>query len=154
MSGDEDRQTEVTVRGWPAVVIILIAIAGGVSYRMHLHRQLQVDPEARAAIESAVKMRVYRDILRDGKALDQAMQSGGEAALEEMGNRIASVGVEVRDLAMRGGDEEIVVRAVYVLRTAERTETKTGYFLCSYSMLTGWTCLYEVSVWRWYLELF
>lgn len=151
----EDRRgNEFTVRGWPAVVIILIAAALWVSYRMHLHRQLQVDPQARASIESAVKMRVYREILRDGPALDETARGGDEAALEATGRRIASVGVAVRDLAMRGGDEEIVVRAVYELRTADRTETKTGYFLFSYSMLTGWTCLYEVSVWRWYIELF
>ena len=145
MNGSGNGGKEMVVRGWPALIIILIFVATGAAYRIYLHRSLQIDPQARKAIESSIIANVYRGLL--GKEVQ------GEA-VEELGRQIAGTKVEVQDLKMRGSSDEIVVRARYRIHRPDTIESKIGYFKCSHSFLLGWTCEYEVSIWRWYIEIF
>jgi hypothetical protein len=145
MHGNGNGGKEVVVRGWPALIIILIFVTTGAAYRIYLHRNLQLDPQARKSIESSITASVYRGLLRK--------EAEGED-LEELGRQIAGTKVEVHDMKMRGSSDEIVVRARYSIHRPDTTETRIGYFKCSHSFLMGWTCEYEVSIWRWYIEFF
>jgi len=142
---------DIQLKGWPAVLVILAFVVCGVGYRKFLHKDLQVDPEIREGIEVAIRAKIYRGLTPD---LEKAMEAGDRQAVDQLAKGITQCEVTITDLAMRGSAEECVVRAKYQLKGPDGSEEKTGYFRCSYSMLTGWNCHYEVPIWRWYVELF
>ena len=155
MQRDEEHGFRVTLRGWPAVAVIGLVLAIGVGHRLYLRQQLSVDPQARAAIQSALTAQLYRDLTDNGQALKKAGAAGDRAALEAMGSRITGARIEIRQLAMRGGSDENVVRVTYTVHVpGQAATTQVRHYLCSHSLLTGWVCKYEVPVWRWYFELF
>lgn len=144
---------ELKLKGIPAIIAVILVIAGVIGYRIFLQADLPKDPEVRRQLELNLMSEIAGDIIADTEAIEQAIASGDEKTASALAEGLLKRKVEIENLAIKGGGENIIVRATYTIHNPNGSENKTGYFKYSHSPITGWRYRREVSSLSWYLKL-
>jgi hypothetical protein len=145
---------EMNLKGTPAVIAAVIIIAAGLGYRMFLENDLKDNPELRRQLELSLMVEIAGDISADVDAYKAAMARGDRDTAEELAQGVLKRKVSITDLAMKGRNENIIVRADYTVFRPDGAEDKTGYFKFSHSPITGWRYKYQTTAFSWYSKLF
>lgn len=145
---------EFQLKGWPAVIVVVLAVGVVIGYRIHLHSNPEISAELEKKLEFDLMTELAGGISADAEAIDAALQRGDTRRAEQIGQDMLKRKVEIDDFDMRGGGDDIIVRAEYTLFGPGEPEPRVGYYRYSYSSLTGWQYQYETSVWSWRMKLF
>lgn len=145
---------ELNLKGAPAIIAAVIIIAAGLAYRMFLENDLKDNPELRRQLELNLMHEIAGDIMSDSEAFRAALARGDVETAETIGAGVLKRKLTINDLAMKGRDENIIIRADYTVFRPEGPEDKTGYFKFSHSPITGWRYRWQSSAFSWYLKLF
>lgn len=145
---------EIDLKGTPAVIALVLIIVAGIGYRMFLENDLKDNPELRRQLELNLMYEIAGDIISDSEAFRAALAMGDAATAETIGAGVLERKLTIKDLAMKGHGEKIIVRADYTVHGPDGSEDKTGYFKFSHSPITGWRYKWETSAFSWYLTLF
>jgi len=143
-----------TLKGIPAVILIIVLAVGYLGYRHFLQGDIDQNPQVRSQIEMALMSEIAGDITRDLEAIDQAMAQSDRAKAGQLTEGVLQRKVVIDDLQMRGGGEKIIVKAQYTVEGPEGPEKKTGYFRFGHSAIGGWRYKRETTAFSWHLALF
>lgn len=144
---------EFQLKGWPAVIAVVVLILGFVGFRVFLHGRLDISSEARGQLELALMSELAGDITADTEAIRAAMDAGDHKAATAIAEGTLERKVEIKEMKMKGSGEKVLVKATYVVFGPDKEETKVGYFQFSHTIISGWQYRREVSSVSWYLTL-
>jgi len=135
--------TTVTLRGWRAVVALVIVV-GVLGLRMSAARA-RLDTEGREALRAWVVGEVQRGLLADTTL-----------GLEERGSALVQAStIEIESLEARGSLDDTVVRVRLAPHAAYPPDAEmVRYYRMHFSEITGWTYYGRATVVSWYLALF
>ncbi len=135
----------VTLTGWPAVVVLVVAV--GVYGLTFLVSRKALDDEALAPIKLQLQGEYASALL---PAVDPA------APDPEAVERITELDrLELTSVSARGSGEDVVVRVEPRVSGQVPPDGKeVRYYRMSYSALTGWRVRHETTAFRYYTRLF
>lgn len=145
---------EIKLEGKAAGVAVVVAIVAMVGYRMFLHGDFATNPEVRQALETSLMSRIAGDVTADTEAIRAAMDRGDHEEAERLARGTLERKVTIEELAMRGGGDDVIVRATYVVHGPGGERRESGYFRFAHSTIGGWRYRYETNAMSWYLKLF
>jgi len=155
MSYDSEKpRVGFTLKGIPAIILILVLAGGYVGYRLFLQNDLEVNPQLHSQIETQLTTELAGGITRDLDAVEVALKKGDKEQAEAFAQRALQRKVTMDDLAMRPTNDGILVKAEYTLTGPDGEEKKTGYYLFTHGALGGWSYQRESSELSWKLALF
>jgi hypothetical protein len=144
---------EIQVKGWPAVILVALAVVGVVTYRAWLHGNPKVAAELRERLEFDLMTEIAGRISADAQGVSEALQRGDREGAERLAQGILERRVEVNEFDMRGGGDDIIVKTTFTVHGPEGSEQRVGYYRYSYSPLTGWHYRYETTAFSWWMRL-
>lgn len=145
---------EAQLKGWPAAIAVVLAIGAVVGYRIYFHGNPEISAELREKLELNLMSELAGEMAGDVESIDAALQRGDTVAAERVSRDLLSRKVKLDDFAMRGGMDDIIVRAEYSMLGPGEPQSRVGYYRYSYSKLTGWRYHYETTAWNWRMKLF
>lgn len=145
---------KITLENRSAVVAAVLILAAVLGYRVFLRSDLPENDRVRQQLEISLYSVISGDVTADTEAIAEAMASGDDARATELAEGLLERGVEIRDLAMRGGGEDIVIRAHFTMSGPDGALERVGYFSYSHSPVTGWRYRRRTTPLRWYTKLF
>lgn len=145
---------EIQLKGWPAVIAIFAVVICFVGYQFYLHDDLSKNPQLRKNLEINLSHEIAGSIHTDVSAARNAMKTGNNEKAEAIAKGLLERKVTIDDLAMKGGADDIIIRAEYTVHGPDKDIAKTGYFRYSHSPITGWRYRRETTAFSWYLKLF
>jgi len=143
-----------SLKGIPALIAIVVLAAGFIGYRMFLQSNLIKNTEVRRQLEMNLQSEIAGDIMNDTQAIRQAIDQGDKAKAEKLAHGTVQRRVEIKDLAMKGSGDDIILKAHYVVHGPQGSEPKVGYFKYSHSSITGWRYHRQTTPMSWQLKLF
>ncbi len=145
---------EFQLKGWPAVIALILGVGAFFGYRAWLHNDPKVSAELRERLEFDLISEIAGAVTADAKATRAALKRGDRDEAARLVEGVVQRKVEVSDFDLRGTGDEVIVRANYIVHGPEGREPRTGYYRYSYSTLVGWQYQYETTVWSWRMKLF
>jgi hypothetical protein len=135
----------VTLTGWPAVVVIILAV--GIYGLTFVVSRKSLDDEALAPIELQLRGEYTSALL---PAVDPA------APDPEAVERLKDLDeLELVSVSARGSGEDVVVRVEPRIHGQVPPDGKeVRYYRMSYSTLTGWRVRHETTAFSYYTKLF
>ena len=154
---EDSEKTELAsfqLKGIPAVIAVILFIAGTVAFQFFLKKDLSDNPKVRSELQLNLMSEIAGDITADSKAITDALDRGDKATAARISEGLQKRKVEINELFMKGSGEEIIIKASYSVHGPNGTENKVGYFQFSYQTIGGWRYRRETTVVSWYLKLF
>jgi hypothetical protein len=144
---------EIKLKGIPAILAAVVLIGGMVGYRAFLHSTLPDDPKVRQELEIHLVSEIAGAITADTEKIRARMDSGDNEGAAKLAEGILKRKVEIADLDMRGGGDDIIIRARYIVHGPDAPRPEVGYFKFSHSTITGWRYRRETTALSWYLKV-
>ena len=141
------------LKGTPAIIAIVLITIGVLGYRAFLHTNLPKDPKIRQQLEINLMSEIAGGITADTEAIKQAMSSGDNEKASALAQGMLKRKVGINKLALKGGGNNIIVKANYTIYGPNAPKKKTGFFKYSHSPITGWRYRQKVTALSWYLKL-
>ena len=136
---------ELKLKGIPAIIAVVVIVAGLIGYRIFLQSDLSESPELRQQLETNLMSEITGDIMADTKAMKNAIDRGDNETASNLATDSLKRKVEINELEMKGSGEDIIVKATYTVHGPKGMEKKIGYFSYSHSAITGWRYRREVT---------
>lgn len=143
-----------TLKGIPAIILILLLAGGYVGYRLYLQEDLEGNPQLRSQIETQLRVELSGGMSRDLDAVETALQKGDKDQAEAFAERAMQRKATIDELAMRQTNDGIIVKADYTLTGPDGDVEKTGYYLFTHGAVGGWSYQRESSELSWNLAIF
>lgn len=93
---------QIDLKGTPAIIAIIILLAGGLGYRMFLEKDLKDNPELRRQLELNLMYEIAGDIISDTKVIRDAMNRGDMDKAEALAEGTLKRKISITDLALKG----------------------------------------------------
>ena len=92
-------------------------------------------------------------ITADAKEIRAKIDSGDNEGATAIAEGTLKRKVEIDEIDMRGGGDDIIIRASYTVHGPDTPKAAVGYFRFSHSPITGWRYRRETTALSWYLKV-
>lgn len=153
MTGADPKDMEIKLKGIPAILAVIALAFGFVGYRAFLHSTLPDDPKVRQELELNLMSEIAGGIMADADEIRAKIDSGDNEGATAIAEGTLKRKVEIDEIDMRGGGDDIIIRASYTVHGPDTPKSAIGYFRFSHSPITGWRYRRETTALSWYLKV-
>ena len=107
---------EIKLKGIPAILAAILLAVGFVGYRSFLYSSLPNDPKVRQQLELQLMSEIGGSIVADADEISAKIAAGDQAGSTAIVEGTMKRKVEIVELDMWGGGDDIIIRARYTYR--------------------------------------
>lgn len=89
---------ELKLKGIPAIIAVVVIVAGLIGYRIFLQSDLSESPELRQQLETNLMSEITGDIMADTKAMKDAIDRGDNETASDLATDSLKRKVEINEL--------------------------------------------------------
>jgi hypothetical protein len=104
---------EIKLKGIPAILAAVLLVVGFVGYRALLHSTLPDDPKVHRQLEFHLMSEISGSIVADSEKISAKIATGDQAGATVITEGTLKRKVAIGELDMRGGGDDIIIRALY-----------------------------------------